>query len=103
MNSTIYPAFYQELVAVILRTYDAEIGSLNAEKQKLLDANTNLHINHKKKTDALELEIQVLSANLTSTKDILSKQSMEIADLSRNIAKLENIISIQRVKLNRHD
>lgn len=77
MNSTIYPAFYQELVAVILRTYDAEIGSLNAEKQKLLDANTNLHVNHKKKTDELELEIQVLSANLTHTRDIIDRMSIE--------------------------
>ncbi len=77
MNSTIYPAFYQELVAVILRTYDAEIGSLNAEKQELLDANTNLHVNHKKKTDELELEIQVLSANLTHTRDIIDRMSIK--------------------------
>lgn len=83
MNSTIYPAFYQELVAVILRTYDAEIGSLNAEKQKLLDANTNLHVNHKKKTDELELEIQVLSANLTHTRDIIDRMSIELENTRR--------------------
>lgn len=78
MSSTIYPAFYQELVAVILRTYDAEIGSLNAEKQKLLDANTNLHVNHKKKTDELELEIQALSANLTKATSIINRLSVEL-------------------------
>lgn len=83
MSSTIYPAFYQELVAVILRTYDAEICSLNAEKQKLLEANTNLHINHKKKTDKLELEIQVLSANLTQANRIIDKLSVELENTRR--------------------